>query len=77
LGRRFVVQSGFIEAIGAVAAAGLATVSATQVVGLGEDDVGAFIVELAGLRDERFFAIIMRVGGRGHSLLSPMRGLAF
>ena len=43
----------FLEAIRAVAAAGLAAPSPAQVIGLGEDDVRAIVVELAGLGDRR------------------------
>ena len=39
----------FCEAIRAVTAAGLAAPAAAQVVGLGEDQVGAFVVELVRL----------------------------
>ena len=41
----------FLEAVGAVAAAGLAAPASAQVIGLGEDDVWAVVVEFAGLRD--------------------------
>jgi hypothetical protein len=37
-----------LETVGAVAAAGLTAVSPAQVIGLGEDDVWTFVVELVG-----------------------------
>jgi len=41
-------------------------------IGLGEDDIGAFIINLAGLGDERFLVIVPEIGGRTHILL-PLR----
>jgi hypothetical protein len=58
------------ETVGAVTAAGLAAVAAAQVVGLGEDEIGAVVIELAGLRDEGFGCIGFGVGS--HALFSPI-----
>jgi hypothetical protein len=52
-----------------MAAAGLAAVSPTQVIGLGEHYVWAFVIELAGLGNQSGIGIGLR---RGHALLSPM-----
>lgn len=58
----------FLEAIGAVTAAGLAAPAAAQVVGLGKDDVGAVVVELAGLGD-RGDAVFGIWSGRSHGVI--------
>jgi hypothetical protein len=55
-----------LKTVWAVAAVGLAAVSATQVIGLGEDYVGAFVVELAGLWDRsctELFVAVWIFGG--------------
>jgi hypothetical protein len=41
----------FLKAVGTVAAAGLAAPASAQMIGLGEDDIWAIVVELAGLGD--------------------------
>lgn len=56
----------FLEAVGAVTAAGLAAPAPAQVIGLGEDDVGSIVVELAGFGDGRD-AIFGSGVGRGHT----------
>jgi len=64
----------FLEAVGAVAAAGLAAPSPAQMVGLGEDYVWAVVIELAGFgrgRDAGF-----RSGRlRGHASIFADGGL--
>ena len=47
----FFLDKVFLEAVGTVAAAGLAAPASAQMIGLGEDDIWAFVVDLAGLRD--------------------------
>jgi len=41
----------FLEAVGTVAASGLAAPASAEVIGLGEDNIWAVVVELAGLGD--------------------------
>ena len=47
-GGRFDVRSRFVEAVRAVAAAGLAAVAPAQVIGLGEDQIRPFEVAVFG-----------------------------
>jgi hypothetical protein len=63
---------GFYEAVGTVAAAGLAAVAAPQMISLGEDDIGTFVIELPGLGDERLLVVNPEIGGWTHILL-PLR----
>jgi hypothetical protein len=52
-----------------VAAAGLAAVAAAQMIGLGEDEVWTFVVELARLWDQGFAVAGFWIVG-GHDLFS-------
>ena len=58
----------FLEAVGAMAAAGLAAPASAQVVGLGEDDVRTFEIKLAGLWGGGGASFRFR-GLRGHVFL--------
>lgn len=59
----------FLEAVGAMAAAGLAAPTAAQMIGLGEDHVLAFVVEVAGLGDGSGAALGLWIR-LGHASLS-------
>lgn len=47
-GRKFAACIDFAEAVGAMTATGLTAESATQMIDLGEDQIGAVVVELVG-----------------------------
>jgi hypothetical protein len=56
----------FREAVRTMTAAGLAAVAAAQMIGLGEDDVWAVVVELTGFGDGRFAILGLWCDG-GHA----------